>query len=95
MTVTEVYQCFIGQLENSTVHSISLYEELTILYQKMKEVAVLTSDDDLSLKLDNAHAIIQEANSILEKTYRKGPNHLYHHAFYYNFYSIVQAILCL
>ena len=95
MTVTEVYQCFIDQLQNSTVHSISLYEELTILYQKMKEVAVLTSDDDLSLKLDNAHAIIQEANSILEKTYRKGPNHLYHHAFYYNFYSIEQAILCL
>lgn len=52
MTVTEVYQCFIDQLQNSTVHSISLYEELTILYQKMKEVAVLTSDDDLSLKLD-------------------------------------------
>ena len=68
MTVTEVYQCFIDQLQNSTVHSISLYEELTILYQKMKEVAVLTSDDDLSLKLDNAHVIIQEANSILEKT---------------------------
>ena len=95
MTVTEVYQCFIDQLENSTVHSISLYEELTNLYQKMKEVAVLTSDDDLSLKLDNARVIIQEANSILEKTHRRGSNHLYHHAFYYNFYSIEQAILCL
>ena len=95
MTVTEVYQGFIDRLQNSTVHSISLYDELLILYQKMREVAVLSNDEELALKLDNAHAIIQEANSILEKTHREGSNRLYHHAFYHNFYSIEQAILCL
>ncbi len=95
MTVTEVYQCFIDKLQNSTVHSISLYDELIALYQKMLEVNALTCDDDFSAQLNDALVIVKDANFCLEKQRRLEGNAIYHHAFYYNFYSIEQAILCM